>query len=102
LSEGRFQYLKSLQEIYAPVMRWKSEGKLAGRIRTLAAIRGKTVRANANPFCVIIGAVSDRDRRTVSRWSLQLNKALAAGTKPKSLIRTLRAPAWFPQIIFVR
>jgi hypothetical protein len=90
LSEGRFQYLKSLREIYVLVMRWESRGILDRRIRTVAAIYALTIRAKANPFSLIIRAVSTKDRRTVSRWSLQLNRAMSAHVKSKHLIHFLR------------
>jgi hypothetical protein len=90
LSEGRFQYLKSLRDIYVLVMGWESSGILDRRIRTVAAIYALTIRAKANPFSLMIRAVSQKDRRTVSRWSLQLNRAMSAHVKSKDLIHFLR------------
>ena len=90
LNKGRFYYHASLEEIYALVTGWESDGILESRMRIVAALRGKTARKNANPFGGVISAVSDKDRRTVSRWSLHLKNAMSAGIRPKDLIDFLR------------
>jgi hypothetical protein len=91
LSAGRFQYQQSLKRVYALVFKWRREDQLSERIETIAALRGKTVRQNANPFGVFLGSISDRDRRTISRWAIELKKALSKNIKPKRLIKFMRS-----------
>ncbi|WP_298260442.1 hypothetical protein [Bradyrhizobium sp.] len=66
---------------------WNEADKLDARIRHVANLRGIPIRANANPFSVLIKALlgQSADRKTVSRWSVQLKKAMDDDVAPKDL-----------------
>lgn len=97
---GRFEYRKSLLEIYALVWRWDLEKKLEGRLATVARLRGVARRDNANRFSGVVAYCYDlgertkkqreRDRKTVSRWSRQLDDAFEQETPPNELIDYLK------------
>jgi hypothetical protein len=100
---GRFDYQKSLLEIYALVWQWDLEGILENRLKTVAKLRGVAQRDNANRFSDVVAYCSDlgerskkerdRDRKNVSRWSQDLDKAFEAEVEPKRLIPFLKAEA---------
>ena len=97
---GRFDYLRSLLEIYSLVWKWDFDD---GRLATIAKLRGVALRNNANRFSGIVAYCSDlgertkkerdRDRKTVSRWSRQLDDAFEQETPPKELIDLLKEEA---------
>lgn len=97
---GRFEYRKSLLEIYALVWQWDLEKILEGRLATVARLRGVARRDNANRFsgvvayCYDLGERTkkqrDRDRKTVSRWSRQLDDAFEQEIPPNELIDYLK------------
>jgi hypothetical protein len=84
------------------VWKWDQEGKLNdGRLATIAKLRGVALRDNANRFSGIVAYCCDlgertekerdRDRKTVSRWSQQLDVAFEQETRPNRLIDFLKA-----------
>jgi hypothetical protein len=98
---GRYDYLRSLLEIYSLVWKWDQERKLNdGRLATIAKLRGVALRDNANRFSGIVAYCCDlgertkkerdRDRKTVSRWSQQLDVAFEQETRPNRLIDFLK------------
>jgi hypothetical protein len=83
------------------VWKWEQEGKFDdGRLATIAKLRGVALRNNANRFsgivayCYDLGERSDdqreRDRRTRSRWSRKLDKALKKKILPDELLPLLK------------
>jgi hypothetical protein len=92
LAAGRFKYKDSLVEIYALMWKWKSKDILEERIENIAKMRGVALRDNANRFSGIVAICVHRDgdnRRTVSRWSKQLNDAFDKEIKPSRLREVL-------------
>ena len=101
---GRFDYRKSLLEIYSLMSKWEQNGKLNNRrLATIAKLRGVALRDNANRFSGIVAYCSDlgertkkerdRDRKNVSRWSRQLDDAFEQETPPNELIDLLKEEA---------
>src|SRR5438270_814457 len=74
----RFAYKEPLRDLYQMAYSWHEAGKLTERVLHVASLRAIPIRPNANPFSVLVRAVLDEDaeRRTVSRWSGQLNVAM--------------------------
>jgi hypothetical protein len=97
---GRFDYLKSLQEIYALVWQWDLEEIIESRLEIVAKLRGVALRDNANRFSDIVAYCSDfgertkiennRYRKNVSRWSRQLDDAFEQEIPPSELISSLK------------
>jgi hypothetical protein len=87
LSGRRFAYKEPLQELYGMAHRWNEADELKKRVGHVAALRALPVRANANLCSVLVKAVldADADRRTVSRWSIPLKKALEDDVAPSDL-----------------
>jgi hypothetical protein len=87
LSGRRFAHKEPLQDLYKMAYRWNEKNKLNALIRRAAHLRAISVRANANPFSVLIKAVLDKhaDRKTVSRWSVALNDALEGEVAPSEM-----------------
>lgn len=87
LSGRRFAYKEPLRDLYEMAYDWNEADKLDARIRHVANLRGIPIRANANPFSVLIKALlgQSADRKTVSRWSVQLKKAMDDDVAPKDL-----------------
>jgi hypothetical protein len=92
LAKGRFDYRKSLEKIYRLVWGWKSEGFWENIQKDIARLRGVALRPNANQFTGIVAMCSDRDRKTVSRWSQELDDALKKKIPPNRLMRFLDGP----------
>ena len=100
-ASGRFEYLKSLLAIYALVWKWDIEKVLDKRLKTIIKLRGIPSRDNANRFSALVAYCydsgernkeeRDRDRKTVSRWSQQLDVAFEQETPPNQLIDFLKA-----------
>ena len=99
-ASGRYGYQKSLLEIYSLVWSWEKKRKYGkARQATIARLRGVPRRDNANLFSVIVAYCSDlgertkkehdRDRKTTSRWSRQLDDAFEQETSPDGLIEFL-------------
>jgi hypothetical protein len=87
ISGRRFAYKEPLQELYEMAHRWNEADELKKRVGYVAALRAIPVRANANLFSVLVRAVldADADRKTVSRWSISLKKALEDDVAPSDL-----------------
>jgi hypothetical protein len=87
LSGQRFAYKKPLRDLYKMAYRWDEADKLEARIGHVASLRGIPVRANANYFSVLVRAVLGEraDTKTVSRWSVQLKKAMDDSVVPSDL-----------------
>jgi hypothetical protein len=87
MSGQRFAYKKPLFELYELAHGWHEEDRLDVRIGQVASLRGISVRVTANPFNVLVRAVlaENADRKTVSRWSVQLKKALDDDAAPSEL-----------------
>ena len=87
VSGRRFAYKEPLQDLYEMAYRWYETDKLEERITQVANLRAIPVRANANPFSVLIRAVlgEDADRKTVSRWSVTLNEAMEDEVAPSDV-----------------
>jgi hypothetical protein len=83
----RFAYKKPLKALYKLAYGWSEEKCLNSRIKRVAGLRDIGVRENANPFSVLVRAVlgPNADRKTVSRWSLQLTSALEDEVEPDDL-----------------
>jgi hypothetical protein len=100
-ASGRFEYLKSLRDIYALVWKWDVNGKLESLLEIIVKLRGVPSRDNANRFSALVAYCydsgertreeRDRDRKTVSRWSQQLDVAFEQETHPNKLIDFLNA-----------
>jgi hypothetical protein len=88
LSGKRFAYKKPLRDLYEMAYRWDKKGTFEARIGHVANLRGISVRTNANDFSVLVKAVlgGHADRKTVSRWSVQLKKAMDGDVAPSDLI----------------
>lgn len=86
MSGKRFAYKVPLVDLYKLAYDWVQKNKLQARIGQVAALRAMTLRANANPFNVLVRAVLgvSADRKVVSRWSVPLTKALNKGVSPKA------------------
>jgi hypothetical protein len=93
LSMGRFDFRKSLKKMYQTVRDWDAEGFLDDNQAAIARLRAVPIRPNANRFSGIVAICSDRDRRTVSRWSQDLDTAFEAEVKPQRLIAFLEKEA---------
>jgi hypothetical protein len=66
---------------------WNEKGKLDAFVRRVANLRAIPIRSNANPFSVLVKALlgNSADRKTVSRWSVQLKKAMDDNVAPSDL-----------------
>jgi hypothetical protein len=93
LAKGRFDYRKSLKKMYRLVWDWDAEGFLNDNQKAIARLRGVPLRPKANRFSGIVAVCCDRDRRTVSRWSQDLDKAFKADVAPQRLISSLEGEA---------
>jgi hypothetical protein len=89
----RFEYRKSLHKIYQIVWDWDAEGFLNNNQTVIARLRGVPLRPKANRFSGIVAICSDRDRKTVNRWSQELDHAFEMEIPPKRLIRFLKDPS---------
>lgn len=92
LAKGRYGYRASLLDIYMLAWKWADEDRFAARVATVATLSGRLHRKGANPFSAIIAAVTDRDSRTISRWSQELARALKQDVPPKKLLNYLNKP----------
>ena len=100
---GRFDYQKSLLEIYSLVWKWDLKEILESRLKIVAKLHGVARRDKANRFSGVVAYCSDlgertkkerdRDRKTVSRWSRQLDDAFEQETPPNKLIDFLKEEA---------
>ncbi|MBN9594695.1 MAG: hypothetical protein J0G36_05015 [Afipia sp.] len=86
LAKGRYGYRDSLLEVYELAWKWAREDKFEKRVNAVAKLSGRLHRKGANPFNALIAAVTERDNRTVSRWSQQLNEAFERDVVPKKLL----------------
>jgi hypothetical protein len=89
----RFEYRKSLEEIYRLVYDWEKEGFLKDNQTIIARLRGVPLRGKANRFNGIVAICCDRDQKTVSRWSQKLDDALEHEIPPKRLMKFLEDPS---------
>lgn len=87
MSGRRFAYKKPLRDLYKMAYRWNEAEKLNARVGQVAALRAIPVRSNANPFSVLVRAVlgGNADRKTISRWSGPLKRAMDKGVAPSDL-----------------
>jgi hypothetical protein len=93
LAKGRFEYQKSLKKMYRLVWDWDAEGSLNEKQTAIARLRGVPLHPNANRFSGIVAICCDRDRKTVSRWSQDLDNAFEAEVAPQRLISFLKKEA---------
>lgn len=97
LAQGRFDYRKSLERIYRLVWDWDHDGDLQSRLKAIARLRGVPSGGSANRFNGIVALCHHRaakeKRRTVSRWSLQLEDAFEREIPPKRLMTFLEDPS---------
>ena len=86
-SGKRFAYKKPLTDLYKMAHYWNEKGKLDAFVRRVANLRAIPIRSNANPFSVLVKALlgNSADRKTVSRWSVQLKKAMDDNVPPSDL-----------------
>jgi hypothetical protein len=89
LAKGRFEYRKSLKKMYRRVWDWDAEGSLNDNQTAIARLLGVPLRPKTNRFSGIVAICSDRNRNTVSRWSLGLDEAFEAEVPPQRLISFL-------------
>jgi hypothetical protein len=89
----RFAFRKSQKEMYRQVYDWDKEGFLSDNQAIIAKFRAAPLRRGANPFTGIVAFCSDRDTKTVSRWSQELDNAFEAEVKPSGLIAFLEKEA---------
>jgi hypothetical protein len=89
----RFAYRESLSSIYQLICDWDKDGCLRDNQQAIARLRGVPLRANANRFSGIVAICSDRDRKTVSRWSQELDGAFEMEIPPRRLMRFLENPS---------
>lgn len=84
LSGRRFEYKKPLRELYELAYGWYEDDIFEKRLGHVAALRAIRLREAANPFSVLVRAVSedDADRKTISRWSVALNNAMENEVAP--------------------
>ena len=83
--DGRYGYYESLKAIYALAWTWHQEGKLVSKLILVAKLNGLVRRKGANLLWVLVSALVNRDRKTISRWSKQLSDALEAEIPPGRL-----------------
>ena len=98
---GRFDFEKSLLEMYSLVRSWDRKNTLDSRLKIVAKLRGVARRESANRFSVVVAYCSDfgertkeehgRFRRNVSRWSRKLEDAFEQEIAPKKLIAFLKS-----------
>jgi len=89
----RFAYRKSLKEMYRYILNWEKDGCLPDNQEAIARLRGVARRGDANRFSGIVAICSDRDRRTVSRWSQELDSAYEQDIKPRRVLVFLNDPS---------
>ena len=89
----RFEYRKSTKVMYRLIWEWDAEGFLDNNQTAIARLRGVPPRPKANRFNGIVAICSDGHRRTVSRWSQELDTAFEADVNPKRLISFLEKEA---------
>ena len=89
----RFEYRKSTEKMYRLIWEWDEEEFLDANQTAIARLRGVPQRAKANRFNGIVAICSDADRKTVSRWSQELDTAFEAEVQPKLLISFLEKEA---------
>jgi hypothetical protein len=76
LASGRYGFAKFLERIYRLILKWREDGKLKARLKTVSELFAIVPRNDANRFSVLVKICTNRDRRTISRWSLMLDNAL--------------------------
>jgi hypothetical protein len=84
VASGRFGYLKPLKRIYRLVIKWNADEVLDARLKTVANLYEIVPRKDANRFSVLVKACTNRDRKTISRWSLLLKDALDQEISPQA------------------
>jgi hypothetical protein len=82
---GRFGYRATLVDIYELILKWELEGNLEKRKAQVSALTEVVLREDANRFSAIVRAFTGRDHRTVSRWSLLLEKAFIEEVEAEDL-----------------
>ena len=90
LSRGRFAYQESLKEMLSLIYTWENKEMLDDRLDLVARLHGVFRRSDANKFSVLVAACGGRDRKTVSRWSKQLDDAFSDDVRPKNLVQFLK------------
>jgi hypothetical protein len=93
LAKGRFDFRKSLKRMYKIIWDWDAEGFLDDNQVAIARLRGVALRSKTNRFSGIVAICSDKDRKTRSRWSQDLDEAFEAEVEPKRLISFLKKQA---------
>jgi hypothetical protein len=91
LSGRRFEYKEPLRDLYELAYGWYKNDMFEKRLGHVAALRAIRLRKAANPFSVLVRAVSedDADRKTISRWSVALNNAMENEVAPEDVCERL-------------